>query len=139
MVLQFCRRLIAAFVLLLGANSILAADAPAGDLWQVTSKMSMEGMPMEMPARVSQVCAAKVWTQPPGGNDQQKCTRTDFHMADGTATWTERCENPPMTGHGTVTRQGTDDYTGSLKFESPQGNMTINLVGHRTGDCDKPQ
>jgi hypothetical protein len=94
---------------------------------------------MEMPAHVSQVCAAKVWTQPPGGNDQQKCARTDFHMAGGTATWTERCENPPMTGHGTVTRQGTDDYTGSIKFESPQGNMTINLVGHRTGDCDKPQ
>src|SRR5262245_29073942 len=139
MVLKFCGRLVAAFLLLLGANSILAADAaPAGDLWQVTSKMSMEGMPMAMPARVSKVCAAKVWTQPPGGNDQQKCTRTNFQMASNTATWTETCESPPMTCQGTITRQGADAYTGSLKFQSPQGNMTINIDGQRLGDCDKP-
>lgn len=41
-----------------------------------------------------------------------------------------------MTGHGEITRQSPDAYTGSITFESPQGNMTINLGGQRIGDCD---
>jgi uncharacterized protein DUF3617 len=139
MALQGYCRLVAAFVLVLGTHSIFAADAPpTGDLWQVTSKMSMQGMPMEMPAHVGQVCAAKTWTHPPGGNDQNKCKRTDFQMVGDTATWTESCEAPPMTGRGKITRQGADAYTGSITFESPQGNMTINLDGHRVGGCDNP-
>jgi len=138
---QLCYRLVAALVLLLGTDSIMAADAPAaatGDLWQVTTKMSMAGMPMGMPAQVGQTCAAKVWTHPPGGNDQHKCTRTNFRMEGDTATWTESCENPPMTGHGEVTRQGADAYTGAIEFESGRGNMTIKLDGHRVGDCNNP-
>jgi hypothetical protein len=71
MVSQSCCRLVAAFVLLLGTNSILRADTGWRDLWQVTSKMSMEGMPMKCLRTCRRFCAAKVWTQPPGGNDQQ--------------------------------------------------------------------
>jgi hypothetical protein len=123
-------------VLLLCASATFAADA-AGDLWQVTSKMSMVGMPMGMPAQVSKVCAAKTWTQPPGGT-RGSCTRSDFKMDGTTATWTEKCENPTMTGHAEITRQGSDAYTGSIKFESPQGDMTINLEGQRIGDCENP-
>ena len=123
-------------VLLLLAPATFAADA-AGDLWQVTSKMSMAGMPMAMPSQVSKVCAAKTWTQPPGGM-RGKCTRSDFKMDGTTATWTEKCENPPMTGRGEIARQGADAYTGTIKFASPQGDMTINVDGQRIGDCDNP-
>lgn len=138
MFLHFGWRSAAAFVLLFGTNSIVAADAPAtGDLWQVTSKMSMAGMP-GMPARVVQACTAKDWANPPSGNDQQRrCKRSNFQMTGDTATWTERCENPPMTGHGKITRQG-DTFTGSIKFDSAQGNLTISLDGRRVGDCDNP-
>jgi len=94
-------------------------------------------MPMEMPAQMAQVCAAKIWTHPPGG-DEHRCKRSDFKMVGTTASWTERCENPAMTGHGEVTRQSADAYTGSIKFESAQGNMTIKLDGHRVGGCDNP-
>jgi hypothetical protein len=124
-------------VLLLLAPASFAAGAAAGDLWQVTSKMSMVGMPMGMPAQVSKVCAAKTWTQPPGGT-RGGCTRSDYKVEGTTATWTEKCENPRMTGKGQITRQGADAYTGSIKFESPQGDMTINLEGQRIGDCDNP-
>jgi Protein of unknown function (DUF3617) len=134
-------RLAAAMLVLLGSSAALAADAAdqPGDLWQVTSKMVMEGMPMAMPARMSQVCAPKVWTQPPaGGGDGQHCTRSDFTMNDGTATWTETCSNPAMTGHGEMTRHGADAYTGAIHFESADGNMTINIDGQRVGGCDNP-
>ncbi len=114
-----------------------SAAAAAGDLWQVTSNMSMVGMPAGMPAQLSKVCAATTWTQPPGGL-RGNCTRSDFRLEGQKATWTEKCTNPPMTGHGAITRQGTDAFTGSITFESPQGNMTINLDGQRVGDCDNP-
>ncbi len=34
-----------------------------------------------------------------------------------------------MTGTGEISRQGADAYTGSLKYVSEQGNVTINLSG----------
>jgi hypothetical protein len=131
----FCR--LAAVAVLFALTGSSFAAAATGDLWQVTSKMAMEGMPMAMPAQVAKVCAAKTWTQPPGGL-RGKCTRSDFKLEGTKATWTEKCDNPPMTGHGEITRQGADAYTGSIEFESPQGNMTINLDGQRIGDCDNP-
>jgi hypothetical protein len=44
-----------------------------------------------------------------------------------------------MNGTGELVREGTDAYTGTIKFTSPQGNMTINLKGKKVGDCDNPQ
>ncbi len=118
---------------------IVAAEA--GDLWQVTSAMSMPGMPA-MPARASSTCMATTWSQPPGGANNS-CTRTDFHVDGAKATWTETCTNPPMTGHGEVTRQGSDTFSGAITFAAPQGmpagNMTIKLDGHRVGACDATQ
>lgn len=32
------------------------AQAPKGDLWETTSQMSMEGVPMRMPANTAKVC-----------------------------------------------------------------------------------
>ena len=112
--------------------------ASAGDLWQVTSTMSMQGMPSAMPARAASVCTAKTWSQPPGGANSS-CTRSDFRVDGAKTTWTEKCTNPPMTGHGEITRQGSDAFSGAIDFEAPQGNMTIKLDGVRVGDCDSPQ
>src|SRR5262245_48262855 len=116
-------------------RSALAAEP--GDQWQVTSTMAMPGMPA-MPARTSATGTAKTWSQPPGGVNSS-CTRKDFSVNGAKTTWTETCANPPMTGRGEITRQGSDAFTGAITFESPQGNMTINLDGHRVGDCDVAQ
>jgi hypothetical protein len=138
MVLQSCCRVVAAVVFLLGANWILSEDAPVkGDLWQVTSKMTGAGMP-NMPGQVTQVCAEKVWTHLPQGNNQYKCKRANFEMMGDTATWTEHCQSPQMMGKGKITRQGTDAYTGSIKFDSAQGSMTIKFDGQRVGECENP-
>lgn len=141
MALPYSRRASAAALVLLGSlPAVLAADPPpAGDLWQVTSKMSMEGLPMEMPAQTVKYCAAKVWTKPPAGdNPQQKCKRSEYTVTGNKITWTESCESPPMTGQGEIIRQGNDAYTGTIKYASEQGNMTIKLTGRKVGDCDHP-
>jgi hypothetical protein len=140
MALTILRPAMAATVLLLGLPPTFADDTPAkGDLWEVSSKMSMEGMPMEMPVQTNKVCAAKNWTKPPAGdNPNQKCTRSQYTVSGDKATWTESCESPAMTGKGEITRQGSDAYTGSIQYTSEQGNMTIKLTGHKVGSCDNP-
>jgi len=140
MALPYPVRCLAAALLLLGVPPVLLADPPAkGDLWEVSTRMSMEGMPMEMPAQVHKVCTAKVWTRPPTGeNEHQKCKRTDYSATPNKVTWTESCDSPPMTGKGEITRQGSDAYAGTIKYASEQGEMTIKIAGHRIGECDNP-
>jgi hypothetical protein len=109
------------------------AQAP-GDLWQVTTKMSMPGMPMNMPPQTSQSCSTKEWTTPPGGT-RDGCTNSEFVVHGATATWNVMCTGQQsMTGHGEVTRSG-DAFKGTIKFMGDGFAMTIDLEGKRVGDC----
>lgn len=143
MVLHHLQRLVGA-MLLLASSPLLNADQSAtatiGDLWEVTSQMSMEGMDMQMPTQTSQVCAPKTWTQPPGGeNQQQECQNSDFLLEGSKATWKITCTDPShSSGEGEINREGDDAYTGTIKFTSDQGNMTLALSGRRIGECDNP-
>jgi hypothetical protein len=128
----------AAFVGLLTAPML--ADSPGawaqapGDLWQVTTKMSMPGMPMNMPAQTSQSCSAREWNAPPGGT-REGCTNSEFVMKDGVARWNVVCTGQQsMTGHGEVTRT-SDGFKGAIKFMGDGFAMTIDLEGKRVGDC----
>jgi hypothetical protein len=132
---------------LLGLGSILpmvAADAPApgvpGDMWEVTSHMSIEGMPKGMPPQKVSVCSPKEWTEPPGGADERRrCTNSDFRMDGPKATWKVSCAGPPaMTGDGEIAREGDDAFAGTIRFTSSEASMTVKLQGRRIGDCEKP-
>ena len=113
----------------------LEAQAP-GDLWQVTTKMAMPGM--NMPGQSSQVCAAKQWTKPPGG-ERQGCTTSGFAMQGNVASWDVVCTGQQsMKGHGEITLTG-DSYKGSIKFAAEGFAMTIELEGKKIGDCANPQ
>ena len=130
--------------LMLSSLPVLAAAEPCreqgepGDLWEVTSQMSMEGMPMSMPARTIKVCSPKEWKEPPGPADEQmKCKNSDFKRDGAKVTWKLVCAGPPeMTGGGEITRNGADSYTGTIKFTSSQGTMTIKLNGRRLSACE---
>jgi len=145
----FPRRLAAATMFLaLGSLPLPAADAPPagatgpmGDLWEVSTKMAMEGMPMEMPGQTMKVCAAKEWKEPPApADDQRKCKNSDFKLVGSKATWKMHCEGPPVSdGEGEITRSGADAYTGQLKFTTEGGAMTMKLTGKRIGPCELPK
>jgi len=117
-----------------------AATADSGDLWSVTTQMSMEGMPMALPAQTIKVCAAKDWTEPPGGADERhKCTNSAFDLDGPKATWKVTCAGPPaMDGDGEIVRDGDDAYSGAIKFTSSEGNMTVKISGKRLGGCNAP-
>ncbi len=113
----------------------LEAQAP-GDLWQVTTKMLMQGM--NMPGQSMQVCAPKRWTKPPGG-EREGCTSSGFAMKGNVASWDVVCTGPQsMKGHGEVTVNG-DSYAGTIKFAGDGFAMTIELSGKKLSDCANPQ
>lgn len=123
-------------------NASAEEAAAPGDLWEITSQMSMEGMPMALPANKIKVCAAHEWKEPPGSADpRMKCTNSDFRMdASGKATWKVTCAGPPaMTGEGELTRDGADAWSGMIKFAASEGTMNLKLGGRRLGTCEKPQ
>jgi len=130
-------------ILLLTAAPVPAQDAgPAGVLWETTSQMSMEGMPMMMPARTMKVCAKADWSEPPGASGEQGCTSSAFEQVDNTVTWTSTCAAPmEMAGRGEITFEddNAQAYTGKIEYSGDQGLVSIKLTGHVIGTCDHPQ
>ena len=114
---------------------------PMGDLWEVTSQMSMEGMPMALPAQTVQVCSPKEWKEPPGAADERrKCRNSDFKQEGAKVTWKMVCAGPPeMTGDGEITRKGPEAWDGQVKFATKEANMTLKLNGKRIRPCELPQ
>jgi hypothetical protein len=125
------------------ASALLAGGSAraeqSGVLWESTSEMSMDGMPMKMPAKTMKICSAKEWTRPPAGGDQN-CTNTDFRKVGSKATWSVDCAGEmPMKGEGEMTFVGDDSYTGTVKFTGLEMPMTVKLSGKKIGGCDDPQ
>ena len=130
----------AAFVVVLSMlrlGALAGSQAPKGDLWEVTSRPSMEGMPMKLPSSTAKVCSAKEWKEPPGG--QKNCKNSNMKTEGTKVTWDVQCTGPSMTGHGEIIRDGASAFDGTIKFSSDQGNMTVKLSGKKLGDCDNPQ
>jgi hypothetical protein len=114
------------------------ADDPPGVLWESTSQMVMEGMPMTMPARTVKICAAREWNRPPPGGDPS-CVYSNYQRVGNKATWTMQCSGEmPMQGTGEITFDGSDSYSGAITATAQGMKMTINLSGRKVGTCDKP-
>ena len=138
----FAASLLAIVVAVVVARGTAAGQTAAakGDQWETTSQMSMEGMPMQMPATTLKICAAKNPTEPPGlTNAQRNCKNSNFKKEGNKVTWDTQCTGPAMTGTGEIVYADNNSYSGTLKFNSAQGNMMIKLTGRKLGDCDNPQ
>ena len=128
----------AAALLLLVMTPARATDPPPGVLWDTTSQMVMEGLPFSPPPQSLKLCTPRVWTRPPPGGDKT-CVNSNFQRVNNKATWTTVCTGDmPMTGHGEMTFEGTDSYTGQIISIADGMTMTIKLSGKKVGTCDKP-
>jgi hypothetical protein len=117
-----------------------AAAQEQGVLWETTSQAVIEGSPMKMPVVSGQHCAKEDWAEAPqSGDPSQHCQNTNFNRSGNKLTWSVVCDNPPMSGQGELTFNGSDSYTGVLEFKSGQMNMKVNMTGKRVGVCDNPQ
>jgi hypothetical protein len=139
---SFVRVMTPAALALALAPWVLAATTPppakeVGDLWEVTTRMTIEGMPEAIPAQTQSVCTPKTWTEPPGMEAGEGCQTLEFRNTPTASSWKVRCPGPPATaGEGEITRTGPDAYKGTLRFVSEEGRMTMSISGRRTGACD---
>ena len=109
------------------------------DLWDVTVKMEMPGMPMAMPAQTYRSCVAK------NGNDdayvpkQDNCKVVESKRVGNKQTFKTICTGKdPMEMTGEIT-YGSGIYDGRTKMkgrmEGEAVEMTQTFSGKRIGDC----
>jgi len=128
--------------------ALAAFCLPAGaqgtdELWEITMKMEMPGMPMAMPPQVSKVCVAK------GASDenfvpkqQGNCRTVDSKRVGNKYTFTMACDGKnKMTAHGEITfKDGA--YDGRMEMagtmEGQPMNMNQTYKGRRVGTCTAP-
>ena len=112
-------------------------------LWEITTKMKMEGMPMPMPARKHKQCLTEenmVKAMVPKEDEQQECKVTDQKVTGDTVTWTVKCTGKEaMEMRGKTTYHG-DTFEGTMTMVSAdpkreQMKMTVDISGRRIGDC----
>ena len=107
------------------------------DLWEVTSKMQMPGMPMAMPAQVHRVCTSKNRKDEDLVPKQGDCRMLDSKRAGNTFTYRMECSGShASTVDGTMTFAG-DAYDGKMHMVMKGSNdaMDMTFNGKRVGDC----
>jgi hypothetical protein len=110
------------------------------DLWEISSKMDMPGMPMAMPAQVNRVCVGKNRKDEDLVPKQSNCRVVDSKRAGSKFTYKMECTgNEPMTMVGEMTF-GTNAYDGQMRMTMTKTNDTMNMAvsGKRVGDCTAP-
>jgi hypothetical protein len=128
-----------AAALLLGSAATPAAGDPAsaGESWEVTSQMTMPGMPMQMPAQTRRVC---VKPDAAPENPDPSCRNTELSRTANKLIWRVECTGEhAMSGRGEITYSSPSAYTGSIRFESAEGGMTLELSGKKLGTCQAPR
>jgi hypothetical protein len=129
-----------------------ACIAPAhaqvkGDLWEVTVKMQMTGVPMDMPPNTTRTCMDK------NAKDEafvpQKSEDGECHMADTKRTgnvWRYRMvctskDRDTTTVDGEVTYASDSSYTGRMKMVAKSGEQSFEMnqtfSGRKVGECTK--
>jgi hypothetical protein len=123
----------------------LAAASPVAaqgkdDLWEVSSKMEMPGMPMAMPAQVNRVCLGKNRKDEDLIPRQDNCRVVDSKRTGNRVTYRMECTgNEPMTIVGDLTF-GNNAYEGQMRMTMTKTKDTMNMAlsGKRVGDCTAP-
>lgn len=131
---------IAMGAMVLSSPLTLAAPDMNEGQWEITSKMEMPGMPMQMPVTTITQCITKENNVPKSGDQGGGCRMVDVKTSGNTVSWSMACDQSGQesTGHGEVTYSG-DTMNGFFKFfvNSPQGTMemTNTMNGRRVGPC----
>jgi hypothetical protein len=119
----------------LAAAALVQAQGGPDELWNMTTRMEMEGM--QMPAMSQQVCMKKGETRAEGlGQQDRSCKVTEQRRTGNKLTWKIVCtgENP-MTGTGEMTRN-RDTLEGRMLMKGRDGEMKVAYSGRLGGTCD---
>ena len=134
-----------AIIVLLATVSMCFAGGPSfkEGKWEITTKMEMPGMPMEMPAFTHTQCMTQEDFVPDSSQQQQQgdgnCEPVKVKTSGNTVTWSIKCkseEGGVVTGDGTMTYK-KDSFTGSMKMNQNGMAMTMKMTGKYIGKCER--
>jgi len=137
---------VCAAVLVAVASGAAAAAEPnmAEGKWEVTGKMTMEGLPFRMPAvpiSYSQ-CLTKKDLVPQQKEQNKDCKLVSQKIQGNIVTWVGSCvdkDGNKTDSTGTITYKGSS-FDGKIDtvMRDPKGAKTtskLQITGQRTGDC----
>jgi hypothetical protein len=107
------------------------------DLWEVTSKMEVPGMPMAMPAQVNRVCSGKNRRDEDFVPKQGDCRMVDSKRSGNVLAYSMDCSGEhASTVNGTITF-GNNAYDGRMHMVMKGSNDALDMTfsGRRVGDC----
>lgn len=115
------------------------AGSGPDELWDITMKTDMAGMPMAMPPRTTQVCRKKSRGSEDLVPHDSHCKTTDFRTVGNKTTFAFVCAgDTPMRGTGEMTANA-DTYNGRIHLKGgakgEEMDMTQTLSGKRVGNC----
>ena len=106
--------------------------------WEITTKVEMPGMPINMPPNKHIQCLTKKDLVPQSSQPGQECKITQTKVVANTVTWTIQCKNKggEIKGNGKITYSG-NSFEGTIKMTMSQTNMemTSHISGYRIGEC----
>ena len=131
-------RACAGIVLAFGLIAPLLASAQGkDDLWEVSTKMEMPGMPMAMPAQTNRVCIGKNRKDEDFVPRQGDCRMVESKRVGNKFTYKMDCSgNFSALVDGAITF-GNNAYDGRMHMAMKNTNDTMNMTftGKRIGDC----
>ena len=119
------------------AASMQASAQGKDDLWEVSTKMEMPGMPMAMPAQTNRFCIGKNRKDEDFVPRQGDCRMVDSKRVGNKFTYKMECAgNNPTTLDGAITF-GNNAYDGQMRMAMKNTNdtMVMTFTGKRIGDC----
>lgn len=106
-------------------------------LWEITTKVEMAGMPMQMPAITHTQCITKENAVPDSSQPDQKCKIIENNIAGDTVTWKMECDTPDgqATATGEITYMG-ETFEGEMKMNMQGMEMLHKMNGKWIGECN---
>ncbi|BCA80972.1 DUF3617 domain-containing protein [Desulfuromonas sp. AOP6] len=125
----------------LGGLALAAEVQMRPGLWEISSRLEMPGMPMQMPAMTHTQCLSKEDLVPQRAESDQQCRLIENKVSGNTVRWVMQCtsDEGTTTARGEVTYQG-DSFKGQVRIETVlPGQEPMEMVSHTTGkrigDC----
>ena len=132
----------AALLIVALASPVTASAQGKDDLWEVTTKMEMPGMPMAMPAQTNRVCIAKNSKDDDYIPRRDNCRVLESKRAGNKLTYKMACTGKDAMNVAGEIAYGNNGYEGRMqmsgRMEGQSMEMTQTFSGKRVGDCTAP-
>jgi len=119
------------------AASMQASAQGKDDLWEVSTKMEMPGMPMAMPAQTNRFCIGKNQKEEDFVPKQGDCRMIESKRGGNKFSYKMDCSgNYSAIVDGAITF-GNNAYDGQMRMAMKNTNdtMVMTFTGKRIGDC----